>query len=188
MRWAEYDARSSRLAATLEALGIAAGERVAVLLPDGPGVHAALVGCEKAGVVAVGIGPRAGYKELEHLLRKTGCGGPAHSRPGTRTARWPTSWRDCGAPAPPLRHHLVAPDGARELEGPVDVDGAPAPVPDLAAAGPVSAPRPGRRLPAQLHLGHHGHAEGRDPRPARWFAFHDLAVARPATSRIATSS
>ena len=30
------------------------GERVAVLLPDGPGVHAAFVGIEKAGLVIVG--------------------------------------------------------------------------------------------------------------------------------------
>jgi acyl-CoA synthetase len=71
MTWAEYEARSNAIAARLSAQGFARADRVAVLLPDGPDVHAALVGCEKAGIVAVGIGPRAGYREIEHLLRKT---------------------------------------------------------------------------------------------------------------------
>ena len=40
------------------------GDRVAILLPDGPGIHVAFVACEKAGLVAVGIGPRAGLAEI----------------------------------------------------------------------------------------------------------------------------
>jgi len=75
MSWAQYDARSTAVARHWRDRGLKPGERVAVLLPDGPGVHAALVGCEKAGLIAVGIGPRAGYKEIEHLLRKTGATG-----------------------------------------------------------------------------------------------------------------
>src|SRR5262245_41844111 len=72
MTWAEYDARSDRLAAALVAAGYAPGDRIAVMLPDGPAVHAAFVAIEKAGCVIVGIGPRAGEREVEHLLRKTG--------------------------------------------------------------------------------------------------------------------
>jgi len=34
-------------------------------------VHAALIGVEKAGLVAVGIGARAGDREISHLLTRT---------------------------------------------------------------------------------------------------------------------
>jgi acyl-CoA synthetase len=72
--WAAYAAASDRLAGLLaRELSLPRGERVGVLLPDGPGVHIALVACEKAGLVAVGIGPRAGRREIEHLLGLTGA-------------------------------------------------------------------------------------------------------------------
>lgn len=74
LTWSEYDAASSRLAHFLtHAFALGRGDRVALLLPDGPGVHIALVACEKAGLVAAGIGPRAGRQEIEHLLRVTGA-------------------------------------------------------------------------------------------------------------------
>ena len=57
MTWREYDERSSRMASTLGAAHDP-GERIALHLPDGPGVHAAMLACEKAGLVAVGIGSR----------------------------------------------------------------------------------------------------------------------------------
>ena len=69
--WKDYDQASERVAAALLELGLQRGDRVAVVLPDGPAVHAALVGVEKAGLVAVGIGARAGDRELSHLLTRT---------------------------------------------------------------------------------------------------------------------
>jgi acyl-CoA synthetase len=42
-------------------------------LPDTAAVHAAFLGVEKAGCVVVGIGARAGPREVEHLLAKTGA-------------------------------------------------------------------------------------------------------------------
>lgn len=71
--WSGYASRSDRLAGHLIARGLQPGDRVAVLLPDGPGVHAAFVGCEKAGLVVLGIGPRAGRAEILHLLGKAGA-------------------------------------------------------------------------------------------------------------------
>lgn len=71
--WAEYDRAATRIAARIDAIGLPAGSRVAVLLPDGPAVHAALVGIERAGMVAVGIGARAGVAEIAHLLKRTGA-------------------------------------------------------------------------------------------------------------------
>jgi len=69
--WRDYDQASDRVAQALISLGLQRGDRVAVVLPDGPAVHAALVGVEKAGLVAVGIGARAGDREIAHLLTRT---------------------------------------------------------------------------------------------------------------------
>ena len=86
MTWAEYDARSDALAATLIAAGYAPGDRIAVMLPDGPAVHTAFLAIEKAGCVIVGIGPRAG------IGRSSTCSArrarPASCRPPT-----PRPWR-----------------------------------------------------------------------------------------------
>jgi acyl-CoA synthetase len=72
MTWREYDGRSARMAASL-ATAYAPGDRIALHLPDGPGVHAVMVACEKAGLVAVGIGSRAGAREVGHLVDRTGA-------------------------------------------------------------------------------------------------------------------
>ena len=72
LSWREYAERSDRFAAHLVDRGLAPGDRVAVMLPDGPGVHVAFVGCEKAGLVVMGIGPRAGSDEIRHLVRRSG--------------------------------------------------------------------------------------------------------------------
>ncbi|MEE3328634.1 MAG: class I adenylate-forming enzyme family protein [Myxococcota bacterium] len=74
LSWADYESASEDLAQRLRGeLALSRGDRVAVLLPDGPEVHIALVACEKAGLVAAGIGPRAGPSEIEHLLGLTGA-------------------------------------------------------------------------------------------------------------------
>lgn len=72
MTWSEYDTSSDRIAGALAAR-YAPGDRVAIQIADGPAVHAALVGCEKAGVVGVGVGTRAGPREIEHLVARTGA-------------------------------------------------------------------------------------------------------------------
>ncbi len=164
MSWSEYDARSNAVAAHLVQQDFAPGDRVAVLLPDGPAVHCALVGCEKAGVVAVGIGPRAGYKEIEHLLRKTGATGfwtqPTHE--GREVADFVADLNRAGGDV----RHLV--DGA---EGP----GVATRVRDRwigaddvfllnSTSGTTGMPK------VVVH----------DQR--RWFAFHELAVATGALS------
>ncbi len=69
--WADYDRRGSERAGQLRARGLGERERVAVLVADGPGVHEWYLGAERAGLVIVGIGPRAGAAEVQHLLRRT---------------------------------------------------------------------------------------------------------------------
>ncbi len=71
--WRRHHARADRIAAMLADAGTRRGDRVAVLMPDGPAVHACYLGVERAGAVIVGIGPRAGPREVEHLLTVTGA-------------------------------------------------------------------------------------------------------------------
>jgi acyl-CoA synthetase len=71
--WADYDGAADRVAGALVEAGVTAGDRVAVVLPDGPGVHAVFVGVERVGAVVVGIGVRAGERELAHLVGRTGA-------------------------------------------------------------------------------------------------------------------
>jgi acyl-CoA synthetase len=71
--WADYDDGADRVAALLLREGIAPGDRVAVVMPDGPAVHATFVGAERMGAVVVGIGFRAGVREIDHLVTKTGA-------------------------------------------------------------------------------------------------------------------
>ena len=73
LTWDAYDRWSDQLAGHLVAEGFRPGDRVAVKMPDGPGVHAAFVACEKAGLVVVGIGGRAGAREVDHLMTRTGA-------------------------------------------------------------------------------------------------------------------
>lgn len=67
--WREYHEASNALALLLVERGYRRGERIGIWLPDGIAVHVAFVACEKAGLVAVGIAPRAGEKEIAHVLR-----------------------------------------------------------------------------------------------------------------------
>jgi acyl-CoA synthetase len=71
MSWGMYRDLSEELAGVLMAADLAAGDRVAVLLPDGPAVHMAYLANEKAGLTTVGVGVRAGRRELLHLLGRT---------------------------------------------------------------------------------------------------------------------
>jgi len=73
MTWRDYDAAADGVSARLVDAGIESGHRVAVVMPDGPGIHATFVGAERIGAVVVGIGFRAGRQEVEHLVTKTGA-------------------------------------------------------------------------------------------------------------------
>lgn len=73
LTWAEYHEASGAFAGGLLGRGYGRGDKVAVQLPDGPGLHATFLGCEKAGVTVVGIGRRAGRREVDHLVARTGA-------------------------------------------------------------------------------------------------------------------
>jgi acyl-CoA synthetase len=169
LSWAEYSARSDRLAAHLAGLGLAAGERVAVLLPDGPGVHTAFVGCEKAGLIVMGIGPRAGVDEIRHLVTRSGAAALI-SRDSWRGQDFRGLFESFVSEGLPLRHHVVV-EAQLGLDEPCFADGPAAP-PDLTE----------RRIGVEeLFLlnstsGTTGLPKCVTHHQARWFHFHQLAV------------
>jgi acyl-CoA synthetase len=176
LSWEAYRRRSDRLAGRFAALGLEPGSRVAVWLPDGPGVHVAWLAAEKAGLPCVGIGPRAGPLELRHLLAKTRAVALVSlaRQAGADVAALAAALRAEGIG---LRHHLRVQDGLAE-EDPVAVDGAPAPEP---------APDPRRELAARRlrpdQVWFVNSTSGTTGLPkcvvhdqARWLRFHELAV------------
>src|SRR5262249_30188952 len=70
--WSAYEGWAHGVASSLASHHLRSA-RVAVQMPDGLAVHAVMLGLELAGVVGVGIGPRAGAREVEHLVAKTGA-------------------------------------------------------------------------------------------------------------------
>ena len=164
--WAEYDERATALARVLAGTGLARGARVAVLLPDGVAVHVAFVAAERAGLTVVGLGHRAGDDEIRHLVGLTRAdalvtlaehrGRPTaelvDDAPGRRVPARATTWwsTPTGVPVDP-RAGDRRPRRARL--------------------------RARRRVPDQLDLGHHRHAEVRACTPQnRWMYFHQLAA------------
>jgi acyl-CoA synthetase len=73
LTWQAYDDFANRVAAVLRNAGWERGDRAAFQLPDDAYVHAVMLGIEKAGFVGVGIGARAGPREVEHLVSRTGA-------------------------------------------------------------------------------------------------------------------
>ncbi|MEO8693713.1 MAG: class I adenylate-forming enzyme family protein [Acidimicrobiales bacterium] len=71
LTWREYDEFSDGLAAALSQIGLHRGDPIGLLLPDGPTAHLLYVAAEKAGLVAIGVGPRAGLREIAHILGET---------------------------------------------------------------------------------------------------------------------
>jgi acyl-CoA synthetase len=71
LTWAELAAATEALAADLVRLGVGAGGRAAVWMDDGPVVHVAYLAAERAGVTVVGIGARAGRREVATALART---------------------------------------------------------------------------------------------------------------------
>lgn len=178
LSWSQYAERSDALAALLVDVGLERGERVAVLLPDGPSVHVAFVATEKAGLVAVGIGPRAGRKEIEHLLRTTGATAllSLGSYREHDVSALAAEMRHAGVP---LRRVITLPE---ELDsaGAIEVDGATT---SLSRLGASQTDQIRQRRLGRDDLWLINSTSGTTGMPkcvmhhqARWFFFHELAV------------
>ncbi|HVN37039.1 MAG TPA: class I adenylate-forming enzyme family protein [Myxococcota bacterium] len=171
LTWGAYAEGSDRVAERLARAGLGSGDRVGVLLPDGPGVHLAYVAAEKAGLVAVGIGPRAGAAEIRHLLALTQARAlisPAIHREHDLRALV----GELCADGVPLEHHFVV-EGELLADSCLARGGAGRPSPT------ASAPKP--REPDELFLLNSTSGTTGLPKcvmhdQRRWFAFHELAV------------
>ena len=69
MTWREFDAAADALAAQLIGCGVGPGDRVAVWHRDSAAIHVLFVALERCGAVVVGIGARAGTREVAAILR-----------------------------------------------------------------------------------------------------------------------
>jgi fatty-acyl-CoA synthase len=67
--YGQLDARSSAMAAALSELGIGAGDRIAVNMPNCPEWVIALLASAKLGAVVVPVSPRLNFHELKYQLR-----------------------------------------------------------------------------------------------------------------------
>ena len=122
LSWVDYRDTSTRLAAALLATDLQPGERVAFLLGDGATIHVTLVANEKAGLVSVGIGARAGELEMQHLIERTGAVALVtfDSHRGADTGELYRRLQGAGLP---LRHHVVVPVFEADPAAPIVIDG-----------------------------------------------------------------
>jgi acyl-CoA synthetase len=122
MTWAQLDRAATMLAEVLAGLGLDRGDRVAVMLPDTAVVHVGLHAVQRAGLVAVGIGVRAGDAEVAHLAIRSGARalltvGSLRDRPASELL---AALREAGAP---IEHLVVRPDERLVSTSQVLVDG-----------------------------------------------------------------
>ena len=73
MSFAELDRLSDAMARLLQSMGVGAGDRVAVFLPNCPQFHLAFYGILKLGAVHVPVGPMSKSYELLHELEDSGA-------------------------------------------------------------------------------------------------------------------
>jgi acyl-CoA synthetase len=158
--WREFDAAATALAGQLAGVGVVRGDRVAVWHGDTAAIHVLFVAIERCGAVVVGLGARAGTREVAAILR--------NSQP-----KLLVSDHQRGDPA------TRAAAGVAEFAELTHDDGAPR----LSVHAGASALRAGRRLgPDDAFLINSTSGTTGLPKCVvhtqnRWFYFHQKAVA-----------
>lgn len=71
LTWHEFDCAATDLARQLFAVGVRRGDRIAVWHGDSAAIHVLFVAIERCGAVVVGIGARAGIREVAAILRSS---------------------------------------------------------------------------------------------------------------------
>ncbi|MDR3662061.1 MAG: class I adenylate-forming enzyme family protein [Mycobacterium sp.] len=69
LTWREFDTAATFLAGQLTGAGVRPGDRVAVWHSDTTAIHVLFVAIERCGAVVVGVGARAGTREVTAILR-----------------------------------------------------------------------------------------------------------------------
>jgi long-chain acyl-CoA synthetase len=73
LSYAQVDSLSQAFAAYLQGLGLAKGDRVAIMMPNVPQYPVAVAGILRAGYVVVNVNPLYTARELEHQLKDSGA-------------------------------------------------------------------------------------------------------------------
>lgn len=68
LTWCEFDTAADELAGRLAGSGVSPGDRIAVWHRDSAAIHVLFVALERCGAVVVGIGARAGLREVNAIL------------------------------------------------------------------------------------------------------------------------
>ncbi|ORV89826.1 cyclohexanecarboxylate-CoA ligase [Mycobacterium interjectum] len=71
LSWREFDNAASKLAEELAGIGVLRGDRIAVWHADSAAIHVLFVAIERCGAVVVGLGARAGTREVAAILRNS---------------------------------------------------------------------------------------------------------------------
>ena len=71
--YAETDAQARAMAAYLQSLGLARGDRVAIMMPNVPQYPATVAAILRAGYVIVNVNPLYTARELEHQMKDSGA-------------------------------------------------------------------------------------------------------------------
>lgn len=71
LSWNEFDCGATLLAEQLASVGVVRGDRVAVWHGDSAAIHLLFVAIERCGAVVVGLGARAGPREVVRIVRDT---------------------------------------------------------------------------------------------------------------------
>ncbi|MCV7092525.1 class I adenylate-forming enzyme family protein [Mycobacterium interjectum] len=71
LSWREFGHAASKLAEELAGIGVRRGDRIAVWHGDSTAIHVLFVAIERCGAVVVGIGARAGTREVAAILRNS---------------------------------------------------------------------------------------------------------------------
>jgi acyl-CoA synthetase len=130
--WREFDAAATVLAEQLAGAGIARGDRVAVWHGDSAAIHLLFIAVERCGAVVVGIGARAGTREVAAILRNAApkllISDGQRSETATQAA---TAIGELSVPV------LVLGDGGRGPRLSIDAEPSAVPVGDALAADDV---------------------------------------------------
>ncbi len=107
--YAEVDRQSRAFAAYLQSLGLAKGDRVAVMMPNCPQYPISVAGLLRAGLILVNVNPLYTPRELEHQLKDSA----APRKPSLMLMEnFGTTLQQCLANTP-IRHIVLASMGDR---------------------------------------------------------------------------
>ena len=104
--YGETDRQSKSFAGYLQSLGLAKGDRVAVMMPNCPQYPIAVAGILRAGLILVNVNPLYTPRELEHQLKDSGA------KAIVIMENFGTTLQQCIA-ATPVKHIMLASMGDR---------------------------------------------------------------------------